>query len=327
MVLITGGSGFIGTRLAQDLDAAGEAVRIFDKVPSARYPTLVGDVRDLGALSKACAGVSTIYHLAAEHRDDVSPRSLYQDVNVEGTRNVIAAATAQGVRSIIFTSTVAIYGLQNPAAHEEAQPAPFNDYGRSKLQAERVLMAWANEEATRHLTIVRLSVVFGEGNKGNVHNLLRQIHSGRFLMIGSGLNHKSMAYVGNVARFLRTFLEVQTGVAVLNYADKPDLTVAELVRIARRHLGKTNDTKLALPYSIGLAVGYSFDLLSALTGKSFPISSVRVRKFCAETSISTERLEHYGFQRPYSLEQGLDRMIRANFNEDESRRGGPRSRK
>jgi GlcNAc-P-P-Und epimerase len=109
MVLITGGSGFIGTRLADDLIALGRSVRIFDKVLSAKYPTLVGDVRDINALTDACAGVSTVYHLAAEHRDDVLPESLYQQVNVEGTRNVGAAARAVGVKSIIFTSTFAIY--------------------------------------------------------------------------------------------------------------------------------------------------------------------------------------------------------------------------
>jgi GlcNAc-P-P-Und epimerase len=313
MVLITGGSGFIGTRLADDLIALGRSVRIFDKVLSAKYPTLVGDVRDINALTDACAGVSTVYHLAAEHRDDVLPESLYQQVNVEGTRNVGAAARAVGVKSIIFTSTVAIYGLQNPAAQEDAEPAPFNEYGRSKLQAERLLIDWAKEDTARSLTIVRPCVVFGEGNKGNVHNLLRQIHSGRFLMIGSGSNHKSMAYVGNVARFLGELSIPHTGIAVLNYADKPDLTVADLVRIARRHLGQSGGVKLALPYSMGLTIGYAFDLLARITGKTFPISSVRVRKFCAETSVSTQRLEQYQFERPYSLEQGLERMIRANF--------------
>jgi GlcNAc-P-P-Und epimerase len=315
MVLITGGGGFIGGRLADDLVAMGRAVRIFDKVPNAHYSTFVGDVRSIGALVQACEGITTIYHLAAEHRDDVLPKSLYQEVNVEGTRNVITAARTVGVKSIIFTSSVAIYGLQNPAANENAEPAPFNDYGRSKLQAERLLVDWATEDATRSLTIIRPSVVFGEGNKGNVHNLLRQIHSGRFLMIGRGLNHKSMAYVGNVARFLATFSTPRAGTAVLNYADKPDLTVAELVRIARTYLGQSREMKFALPYWMGVTIGYSFDLLSRITGKTFAISLVRVQKFCAETSVSTLRLEQYKFQRPYTLEQGLERMIRADFDQ------------
>ena len=74
----------------------------------------------------------------------------------------------------------------------------------------------------RSLVIVRPTVVFGEGNRGNVYNLLRQIASRRFLMFGDGRNKKSMAYVENVAAFIEYSLSFKKGVHIYNYIDKPD---------------------------------------------------------------------------------------------------------
>lgn len=313
--LITGGSGFIGSRLVDELLLTGREIRILDKVPSRNRPEaiMVGDVRHIEVVNAACDGVATIYHLAAEHRDDVSPVSLYREVNVDGAMNLVAAAKRVGARRIVFTSTVAVYGLHNPTAREDAEPNPFNEYGRTKLEAEHVLLEWAREDSNRSLSIVRPCVVFGEGNRGNVHNLLTQIHSGRFLMIGTGGNRKSMAYVGNVARFLAGLADSAPGIKILNYADKPDMTMRELVVFARKQFGMSGSPHVALPVWAGLLVGYAFDALSIITGKPLPISSVRVKKFCADTTVSTERLDQQRFVRPYSLRDGLEKMIRADF--------------
>jgi nucleoside-diphosphate-sugar epimerase len=155
-------------------------------------------------------------------------------------------------------------------------------------------------------------VIFGEGNKGNVYNLLRQLATGRFFMVGKGMNRKSMAYVGNLVEFLARLADADQGVHVFNYADKPDLTMSQLLRVASEEL----DLRLprwTLPYRAGLAAGYVFDLLALITGRKFPLSSVRVRKFCAETTVNTERLASTGFVAPFSLEEGLRRMIEAEF--------------
>jgi GlcNAc-P-P-Und epimerase len=88
---------------------------------------------------------------------------------------------------------------------EQTKPAiaPFNEYGRSKYQAEEVFRRWQQEDANqRTLVIVRPTVVFGERNRGNVYNLLKQLASGHFVMVGKGPKYKSMAYVENVAAFL-----------------------------------------------------------------------------------------------------------------------------
>lgn len=314
-ILVTGGSGFIGTRLVRDLIARGHDVRIFDKNPSVSYPdrVITGDVRDCAQLKAACTGIDTVYHLAAEHRDDVTPLSLYHEVNVDGAANLVRACAELGIRRLVFTSSVAVYGLDRGELDEDFSFQPFNEYGRTKAEAEKVIRQWADAEQTRSLTIVRPCVIFGEGNRGNVYNLIAQIAANRFLMIGNGRNRKSIGYVDNISAFLSTLTSATAGTAIFNYADKPDLETGELVGIVKNHLRRGHSAGLRLPYALGLAGGLVFDLLAKITGRTFPISSVRVRKFCANTVVGTRRLQSTGFQAPYSLQQGLERMIDAEF--------------
>ena len=313
-ILITGGSGFIGTRLVKDLLKADHSVKIYDKVESKKYPelTTLGDVRDVEALTRACDGIEVIYNLAAEHADDVSPKSLYADVNIGGAKNVVEAAKANAVQRIIFTSSVAIYGLNRGTPDESMEAQPFNEYGRTKNEAEKIFDTWQQENEKHSLVTLRPAVVFGEENRGNVYNLINQIQSGKFLMVGDGKNHKSMGYVGNIAAFLASKVVAKPGREVYNFADKPDLSSNEIVQIDKDEMGITRNIPAA-PYWLGLAGGYTFDLLAKVTGKKFPVSSIRIKKFCAETTVNTDRLLQSGFKAPYTLEEGLRRMIRSEF--------------
>ncbi len=313
-ILITGGSGFIGTRLVDDLLKENHTVKIYDKVESKKYPelTTVGDVRDLETIIKACEGVDVIYNLAAEHADDVTPKTLYADVNIGGAKNVAEAANANGITRIVFTSSVAIYGLNRGTPDESMEAQPFNEYGRTKYEAEKIFNTWQTENKKNSLITLRPAVIFGENNRGNVYNLINQIQSGKFLMIGNGKNHKSMGYVGNIAAFLASKVDAPAGREVYNFAGKPDLSAKRIVEIVQDEMNITKKFP-TLPYSIGLLGGYTFDILAKLTGKKFPVSSVRIKKFCAETTVATKALQESGFESPYTLEDGLRKMIDAEF--------------
>ncbi|MDR2683364.1 MAG: NAD-dependent epimerase/dehydratase family protein, partial [Dysgonamonadaceae bacterium] len=145
-ISIIGGSGFVGSRLIALLkDVPDIELLNIDKQNSRQYPeiTQIADVRNVDALTALLQGTDWVILLAAEHRDDVSPVSLYYDVNVKGAENTLAAMERNGVRRLIFTSSVAVYGL-NKSNPDESTPAdPFNDYGRSKWEAENVLRAWS----------------------------------------------------------------------------------------------------------------------------------------------------------------------------------------
>ncbi len=320
--VIIGASGFVGTRL---IDLAKEEFDIsnLDKQQSSFFSeiTTLGDIRNIEDINTAIQNKEMIVLLAAEHKDDVSPTTLYYDVNVKGTKNVLDAMDKNGIKNIIFTSSVAVYGLNKQCPNEEHQADPFNHYGKSKWQAEEVLRKWFNKDPiNRSLTIIRPTVIFGERNRGNVYNLLKQIASGKFLMVGKGTNFKSMAYVGNIAAFLKYNMHNYVpGYRVYNYVDKPDLSMNQLVSQVERSLNRSLSS-ISLPYWLGLIGGFGFDMLSKLTGKKFAVSAVRVKKFCATTQFDSSALENCGFEPPFSLEEGLHNTLEYEFlsaNKDE----------
>lgn len=321
-VLVIGGSGFIGSRFIPVLQSRGHEVRNFDRVesPVVEGITTIGDVTDTEALAKAAAGHDVIVNLAAAHRDDVRPISLYDKVNVGGAQAVAAAATRNGIDRVLFTSTVAVYGLDKNDVTEDSIPEPFNDYGRTKLEAEKVLRAWAEEKPTRSLVIVRPSVVFGEGNRGNVYHLARQVSSGRFLMVGRGANRKSMTYVGNIVEYLADVLVSPAGVHLNNYADKPDLSTRELVDVLRTATNVKGSGRIQLPLAVGLAAGHTLDLVARVTRRTFPISAIRIRKFVSDTTVNTDRLNSTGYRPRFELSEGIRRTIEAEFPTSERRK-------
>lgn len=317
MIAIFGGSGFIGTRISLRLSQSEKSFQIVDKAPSGFFPdkVLEADVRQPLFLSFS-ERPSAFINLAAEHRDDVRPLNLYDEVNIDGAKNVCNLARAKGVNKIIFTSSVAVYGFAPLGTNESGAIAPFNDYGRTKWEAEEVYKQWQLEDSeNRTLVIVRPTVVFGERNRGNVFNLLRQIASGKFVMVGNGLNQKSMAYVENVAAFLEYSLGFRPGVHIYNYIDKPDFTMNVLVRHVNKLLGRPAEIKFRLPFAVGLFIGSCFDFLAKIAGKNFPISAIRVKKFCAN-SVYDSAIDSTGFIPPVPLIEAIEKTVRFEFIED-----------
>ncbi|KHS47061.1 NAD(P)-dependent oxidoreductase [Hafnia paralvei] len=316
MIAIIGGSGFIGTQLAKSLAVAGIEFKIIDIHKSTSYEQfwIYGDVTDPKTLVTSLTGSDIIVNLAAEHKDNVHPISRYYDVNVQGAKNVCAAAEQLGIKHIVFTSSVAVYGFVEKETGEDGEFHPFNDYGKSKLEAEHVYDVWQAKDAGRTLVTIRPTVVFGENNRGNVYNLFRQIASGKFLMIGAGNNQKSMAYVENIAAFLNFATTFEPGRHVFNYIDKPDFTMNELTDVICTALHRKKNN-IRIPYAVGLTGGYCLDVLSKITGKEFPVSSIRVKKFCARTQFKSNNIAATGFKAPVTLEQGIANTVRHEFLE------------
>jgi nucleoside-diphosphate-sugar epimerase len=144
-----------------------------------------------------------------------------------------------------------------------------------------------------------------------VYNLLNQLSSGKFIKVGKGINRKSMAYVLNLTSFLSTLLKSEPGRFVYNFADKPDLCMNELINIFHNTIGIHSKINFQIPYALGVLGGYGYDILAKITGKTYPISSIRIKKFCADTVINTDKLKTTGFVPSYTLAEGLSRMIKS----------------
>ncbi len=316
MITIVGGSGFIGTNLCQLLADRQMPFEIVDLVPSPLFPdkTKIADIRDKANLLNIISG-QIVVNLAAVHTDDVSDTNAYYETNVLGAKNLAEVCASKGIGKIIFTSSVAVYGFAKLGTDETGAINPFNAYGKSKYQAEQELEQWhAQDPNERALLVVRPTVVFGEGNRGNVYNLIKQISSGRFIMIGDGNNQKSMAYVQNIAAFLLTCVTTKTTHGVFNYVDTPDYNMNALVADVRKTMLGKEGVGPRLPKWVGLALGWVADLVVKITGKKLPISKIRVQKFTSSTSFASSKHELDGFEAPHSLQHGLERTLAALKN-------------
>ena len=318
-VAVIGGSGFVGSRLCQLLDGNGILTEIYDKNTSPIFPnkTTLCDVANIHTLD-CLEGVHTIVNLAAVHSDDVKSWEPYFEANVLGAENICVIARKLNIKNIIFTSSVAIYGFAPSNTDESGDPDYFNDYGKSKYLAEKIYKKWYEESPEeRSLVIIRPTVIFGEGNRGNVYNLFNQINSGRFLMVGSGCNTKSMAYVGNVSEFIKYCLSKSVGLHVYNYVDTPELDMNSLVGIARQTCLGARGVGPRIPSSLGLLLGRLCDMFSRILSISLPISYIRVQKFLATTTFSSQKMLNE-FVPPYDMIEAVTKTLEYEFVCDNS---------
>jgi nucleoside-diphosphate-sugar epimerase len=203
-VLVTGGGGFIGKALVQELVKRRVAVAV---VGRNHYPELAalgvqchqGDIRDLAFLERVLADRDTVFHVAAK-AGIWGPREDYYSINVTGTTNVIAACRSQGVRHLVYTSTPSVvFDQNNLEGVDEATPyatRPLCHYAASKIRAEKeVLRAQSNNLNT---IAIRPHLVWGPGDTNLVPRLLERGKSKTLKIVGSGANRVDIAYIDNV---------------------------------------------------------------------------------------------------------------------------------
>ena len=321
-ILITGGSGFIAEYFHRDLSALGHELVTLDLIdptpgtPSANSTYIKGDIRDPKALDKAMVGIDLVVNLAAAHHDFGIEHDTYYSVNEHGSQQVCDAMDRAGIKQVIFYSTVATYGDAPPPHFETSPTKPNSPYGGSKLKGESVFNAWADQGDNRSALIIRPTVTFGVHNFANMYSLIRQIDSGKYARFGPGTNIKSLSYVENIVDatlFLAGLNEDKPNrqvepFEIFNFIDKPDLSSTEISDTVSKCLGKK--PALALPYAVGMLLGFPFDIVIKLTGKNLPISTARVKKmFRSETKFEADKLRDIGYQSKVPLKEGINRMV------------------
>jgi nucleoside-diphosphate-sugar epimerase len=309
-VLVTGGAGFIGQHLRRALGVRGHEVRSYDveRPANAGAQDVAGDLLNGELLRRATDGTDTIVHLAAKHRFfGVSPEE-FQRVNVEGTRALLQAAARANTRRIVFYSSVAVYGDYSTPTNELSECRPAGPYGRTKLAAERLVEEWAAADDRRQAIVIRPTVVFGAGNRGNIFRLIRQIDRGLFAPVGPGDNIKSVAYVDNLVDATLFLLGRQSsGVETYNYADEPHLTFRQTTEIIHRCLGRPM-RRFTLPVRPILMMAAPVELLAKAAGRDIPIRAA-IEKINRSTHHSAQKIKSLGFTPRVGAEEGLSRMV------------------
>lgn len=311
MFLITGGSGFIGSHFHEYLPQ--EKIINLDLVEpffDHKATFIKGDIRLKEDVRKAIGAkkIDAIISLAAKHHDFGIGHEEYFDTNEQGTGVLCEAATEFGIKTIIFYSSVAVYGLRDNVSSESMEPSPDSSYGASKLAGEKVLEAWAAQDRSRRVLFIRPTIVFGRNNKANMYNLIRQIDSGFYFHLGKANNIKSIAYVENLIQATLYLMEnVQPGVSIFNYADEPQLTTRQISDTIAKALNKK--ISLTMPRQLALLIGLPFDLVIKLTGKNLPVSTKRIMKLSTQTYHSAQKLFSEGFSPRFSTVDGIKKMV------------------
>lgn len=258
-VLVTGANGFVGLHLCVRLAAAGylvrAAVRREDPILATAAPAVrvlhVGDIGSGADLRPALDGVDTVVHLAARAHvmwdRAADPIAAYRRINVTGSEHVARAAAASGVRRLIYLSSVKVNGEATFGTpfRESDPPAPVDDYGRSKWEAEQALGRIADESGLA-LTVLRPPLIYGPGVKGNIARLLHWIERGLPLPLASIANRRSLIYVQNLIDAMLAAMRHPAPGRTYLVCDAQDLSTPQLIRALARGLGRS-PRLLALP--------------------------------------------------------------------------------
>ena len=283
-ILVTGGTGFIGRHLVDQLLVEGASVRVLTRGsrPMAEnwgsVEIAVGDLRNASSLGAAVQGCRLVYHLAGELRDPAH----FQATNIEGTQHLLTACQAGLVEEVVILSSVGVMGVRKPgSANENTACHPRNAYEKSKYAAEQLALAWSTRTDIP-VTVLRPTTVFGEGTRANSDSMLswmRAIQSGHFVIF----DEKAIAnyvYVGDLVAACRRAAHARAkGVFIIS----DSCLLTEFVAAVAGALGTAAPTRV-VPLPLGYAVALCMQALGRLLPSNFPrLTVARVRALSSRT--------------------------------------------
>ena len=255
-VLITGGTGFIGSRLALALLESGDAVRVLgqanneaeaankEELEFRGAEVVLASVTDRDRLFAVLDGVDLVYHFAAAQHEANVPDQLFYDVNVTGTQNLLDASVQAGVKRFVHGSTIGVYGSAISGTIDEQSPlAPDNIYGITKLEGEQLVLSYQDKLPA---VVIRISETYGPGDR-RLLKLFKGVQKGVFFVIGNGRNLHHLVYIDDLIAGLRLAAteEKAVGQTFILAGEKP-ITTNEMVMAVAAALD-TNPPRLRAP--------------------------------------------------------------------------------
>lgn len=294
-LLFTGASGFLGCNILPILSKQYSTVTTLGHLPS---DDLTVD------LSKNVPELKNHYDIVlhAAGKAHVVPRTpaeekLFYDINFEGTKNLCKALENVGApRSLIFISTVAVYGCESGELITETHPLlGTTPYAKSKIMAEEFLTNWCKVHNVV-LTILRPSLLAGINPPGNLGDMIRGIEKGIYVNIAGGQVQKSILMADDIAALLE--LAKDKG-GIYNVCDSAQPSFGELSQLIAKQLGKQKP--ISVPYWFAKFLAIVGDMV----GKRFPINSLRLSKLTQSLTFSNKKaIEQLNWQ-PMSVLDNL----------------------
>jgi nucleoside-diphosphate-sugar epimerase len=237
-ILVTGGTGFTGSALVLRLLGLGHSVRSLDyqkgilsnDIEKAGGELVTGSITDAGLVDKCTEGVDFVFHVAAAFRELDVPNEYYYDANVNGTRNVFAAAKKHKVNKVVYCSTQGVHGhVADPPGDENSPILPEDYYQQTKYEGEQVAREFMKDGMNS--TIIRPTAIYGPGDPGRFLMIYKRVNKGYFPMFGKGETFYHPVYIDNlVDAFLITMDPEKGRGETYLIADEEYVTIKDLVR-------------------------------------------------------------------------------------------------
>lgn len=296
-ILITGGTGFIGSRLAIRYLEKGNEVIVLgqNKKPTenenAKLIESKGgkvyevDISDKEGLLQKMQSVDIVFHLAAAQHEMNIPDKHFWDVNVEGTRNILEASLKTGVKKYIHGSTIGVYGSLEGEISEGSPTNPDNIYGITKLEGEKLVLSYKDRLP---LTAIRITETYGPGDY-RLLKLFKTINNKTFLMIGNGQNKHHAIYIDDLLDGLEIVSSDASSAGELFVLPGNEIvTTNQMVKDIAEVLGK-NVSNLRIPLTPLLAIATVTEGILRPLGVQPPIHRRRMDFFKKSFSFSMEK--------------------------------------
>jgi nucleoside-diphosphate-sugar epimerase len=319
VALVTGAAGFTGTYVCKALLERGYSVKALVRQSSQSEKMaalgvdiraiefLEGDLARPDTLKGKLAGVDTLFHVAALYRQEGVPKQMFFTVNTEGTKALLDEAIAAGVKRVVHCSTVGVQGeIADPPANEDAPYSPGDHYQESKMEGEKIALAYFREGRIEGV-VVRPLGIYGPGDTRFL-KLFRHIYKGRFRMIGSGRVLYHLTFVEDLAEGIILAGETP-GVSGRVYAIGGDryLPLSELVAMIAGIFGKPV-SRLHIPLWPVYAAAYLCETLCRPLGLEPPLYRRRLDFFTKDRAFDISRArKDLGYSPRVNLKEGLTR--------------------
>ena len=317
-VLVTGAGGFIGSHLTLHLAQLGYDVRALDVRPAPGVLLEEGiaytraDIRDASALASLLRGVDTVFHLASVHLEVNAAPAQFEAVNVRAVADLVDSCARAGVRRLVHTSSVGIYGhVAQPPAREDSPANPQNTYDRTKLAGERAALRAATDVGL-DLVVLRPAWVYGP-RCPRTAKLLRTIKKGRFVYVGRGTNLRHPIYVADMMDAY-----VAAAAAPPTVAGRAYIIAGPRPHSLRDIIGEcaraqhVRPPRLAMPRSVAYAMGLTAEWAFAAVRREPPMSRRSLAFFENTTAFDTTlAARELAFRAKIELPDGLDRTVAA----------------
>ena len=315
VVLVTGATGAVGPAVVRACHVAGYSVRTLSTNPPvpgvlpAGVDVRTGDVSDRQAVRSAMAGTEIVVHLAAllhQFENAIDLDRQYERVNVWGTQNVVDAAMAEGVRRVVFLSTIAVYGPSSGLLIEESTPPrPNTAYGRTKLEAEQAVLS-ATSSGQQIGTVLRSAAAYGARVKGNYRRLAVAIARRRYVPIGPGLNRRTLVHDFDLANAVVLAAEHPlAGGSVFNVSDGQVHTLADIVAAIQRAADQRRRARFHVPLGVARVTVGVCETAGRIGGFRPPLTVSLLNKYTEDVAVDATLIQRaLGFAPAVDLESG-----------------------